>query len=102
MSAIKFDADKPMMSLLPFHALREVAKILTYGAAKYGAHNWRKGMEWSRLESAMLRHYDSYRRGDDIDAESGLPHLAHMVCNGLMLLTYQLDKIGTDDRFPEP
>lgn len=35
----KFDNDKPMMNLLPFEALEEVAKVLTYGANKYGKDN---------------------------------------------------------------
>lgn len=95
----KYDGDKPIMSLLPFEALREVAKILTFGAKKYDAHNWRKGMRWSRIESALLRHYERYAMGEDIDPESGLLHTAHLACNALFLLSYQLLKLGTDDRW---
>jgi hypothetical protein len=95
----KFDQEKPIISLLPFEALNEVAKILTYGKDKYGAHNWRKGMSWSRVESAMLRHYTAYARGENTDPESGLLHTAHMTANALFLLTYQLLGLGEDDRW---
>jgi hypothetical protein len=87
------------MSLLPFVALKEIAKILTFGKAKYGAWNWAAGMDWSRIESAMLRHYEAYARGEDYDEESELLHTAHMACNALFLLTYQLLEVGTDDRW---
>lgn len=96
--ATKHDSGKPRMSLIPFKALREVAKILTFGEMKYGVHNWRQGMDWSRLEDAMLRHYTAYQEGQDLDDESGLPHLAHMACCVLFLLTYYLDGLGKDDR----
>jgi hypothetical protein len=95
----KFDGEKPIMSLLPFVALKEIAKILTFGKDKYGSWNWAKGMDWSRVESAMLRHYEAYASGEDLDQESGLLHTAHMACNALFLLTYQLLDIGKDDRF---
>lgn len=29
-----------------------LADVLTYGASKYGAHNWREGIEASRLYGA--------------------------------------------------
>jgi len=95
----KFDEDKPKMSLLPFVALREIAKILNFGETRYGAWNWAKGMDWSRVESAMLRHYERYAMGEDVDPDSNLLHTAHMACNALFLLTYQLLDIGNDDRW---
>lgn len=95
----KFDQEKPLMSLLPFEALREVAEILTFGAVKYGHHNWRLGMKWSRIQDAMLRHYEAFARGEDFDPESGKLHTAHLACNALFLLTYQLLNIGEDDRW---
>ena len=97
----KFDNGKAPMSLLPFIALKEVAKVLAFGANRYGLWNWAHGMDWSRIESAMLRHYTQYASGEDYDAESSLLHTAHLACNSLFLLTYQLINIGTDDRFKQ-
>ena len=38
-------------------------------------------------------------RGEDLDPESKLPHLAHAICCFLMLLESQLNEYGTDDRW---
>ena len=35
MTGIKYDSKKPDYSLIPPHALDDVAKVLTYGAQKY-------------------------------------------------------------------
>lgn len=94
----KYDSSKPSLSLLPFEALTKVAEVLDHGATKYGPHNWREGTSWSRLESSLLRHYTAYQSGENYDPESGLLHLAHLACNALFLLTYQLNHLGTDDR----
>lgn len=95
----KFDSDKIRWDLLPMDALNEVAKILTFGYHKYGAHNWRGGMEWSRLYGATYRHLYQSIIGKDYDDESKLLHLAHAACNILFLIEYLLHNIGNDDRF---
>jgi len=95
---LKFDTGKPRMDLLPADALYEVAKILTGGAEKYAPWNWAKGMNWSRLEAAVLRHWRDYQKGNDIDEDSKQLALAHMACDILFLLEYTLKGWGTDDR----
>ena len=100
MEAIKHDHGKPRMDLLPPEALLEVAKVLTYGAGKYADNNYRLGMKHSRIVAALLRHLMLYQMGHEID-ESGLPHLAHMACNALMLLSLSLTGEGEDDRWVE-
>lgn len=97
--ALKFDSKKPPLDLLPFHALTEVAKVLDHGKKKYTAHNWRKGMDWSRFSSAALRHLFAWNNGEDNDLESDLNHLAHAACCILFLLEYNQLGLGTDDRY---
>lgn len=97
----KDDQAKPRTDLLPAGALLEVAKVLGSGADRYGADNWRKGMAWRRLIGALLRHVLAFSRGEDRDPDTGLPHLAHATCCALFLLTYQLEKLGQDDRAKE-
>ena len=41
MTGLKFDSEKPRMDLLPPKAIFEVAKVLGFGAEKYGPENWR-------------------------------------------------------------
>lgn len=89
------------MSLIPFTALRALGDVYTYGAQKYADHNWLKGMKWSRLQDAMLRHYERFAAGEDVDPETGLLHAAQMAWNAIGLLTYQILNIGEDDRWKE-
>lgn len=98
-AAVKNDAEKPPMDLVPYPAILEIAKVLGFGARKYAAHNWRKGMKWSRLIAAAERHIGAFKEGEDLDPESGLSHLAHLGCCVVFLLTYQVTNIGTDDRW---
>jgi Domain of unknown function (DUF5664) len=62
---MKHDGGKVRVDLLPFGALLEVAKVLTYGARKYDTDNWRQRMKWRRLIGASLRHVLAFcsRRG---------------------------------------
>lgn len=99
---VKFDEGKPSMSLLPSKPLVEVAKVLDYGKRKYAAHNWRQGIDYSRLYSATQRHLSSWNENEDIDDESKLNHLAHAACDILFLLEYELNKqkySKFDDRY---
>lgn len=96
---VKFDQNKPPVSLIPSNALIEESKILAYGAKKYDKHNWRKGMDWSRLIDATFRHLLAFSDGEDIDPESGLSHLAHARCSLGFLIEYQAKSLGTDDRW---
>jgi len=95
----KFDQGKPRTELFPPEGLVAVSQVLAFGAQKYGDHNWRAGMAWSRLAGAAARHLYSWIGGEDNDPESGLPHLAHAACNLLFLLAYAEKEHGTDDRY---
>lgn len=95
----KFDEGKPRMSLIPSRPLMLVAQVLTKGAIKYDAHNWRKGMEWSRLIDATLRHILAFKEGEDLDPETGLPHTTHAICGLLFLTEYMFTHKNKDDRY---
>lgn len=98
MEAIKYDANKPRMDLLPPEAILGLASILTYGADKYADRNWEQGMDWGRIYAAVLRHLLAYWSGEDLDPESGLPHIDHALCGIAFLSTYQKRNIGQDTR----
>lgn len=97
--AVKHDTGKVRLELLSVPAMEAIAEVMTFGAKKYAAHNWRKGFEWSRLFGAALRHLFAALRGEDKDPESGLPHLAHAGCCIMFLLEHYLCNLGTDDRY---
>lgn len=101
MEGYKLDEGKPRTDLLPAEALEEISKVLAFGAEKYPTDNWRLGMDWRRIYGSILRHLLAFERNEDIDKESGLPHLAHAGCGLLFLLWYYKKGKGNDDRYKE-
>ena len=81
----KHDQDKPMLNLIDPQAIEGLASVLTFGAKKYAADNWRDGISNSRLIASLLRHLFAIMRGEYTDPESGLPHIDHVGCNWMFL-----------------
>lgn len=69
-------------------ALRDEAAVFEYGAKKYAAWNWAKGMNWSVPIGCFARHALAVIGGEENDPESGLPHRGHMACNLRMLMLF--------------
>jgi hypothetical protein len=97
-SGARYNDGKPNFSLIPLSTLEDEAAVWTYGERKYAAWNWAKGMSWSIPLACALRHLSAWQRGEDIDKESGLPHLAHAMCNLRMLTLYSKTYKEGDDR----
>lgn len=94
----KDDKWKTMFSLIPARAEAEVAKVLTFGAAKYGRDNWRFLEDLKiRTMDAALRHISETRLGKKTDNESGLHPIAHAICELLFFLEHELDKNKKQD-----
>lgn len=98
MSATKHDGDKPRMDLIAPEALEGLGKVLAFGAKKYAARNWEKGMDWGRVYGAAMRHLNAWQSGQDTDPETGYSHLAHALCNIHFLIAYEAREVGNDDR----
>ena len=95
---LKFDGGKLRLDLVPTEAMTALAQILTDGAQKYGARSWERGMEWSRVYAALQRHLIAWWSGQDIDTESGHPHLWHVLTNAAFLAAYESRGVGIDNR----
>jgi hypothetical protein len=91
------DAGKLRFDLIPPEWPRELARVLSFGAAKYEDHGWEKGMEWSRMVASLQRHLNAWLSGEDFDAELGTHHLSQVAWNALALMTYQMRGIGTNN-----
>ena len=88
---IKYDGTKPKMNLLPPKAIVEVAKVLTFGAEKYGAENWKELEDLqNRYTAGALRHIFAHMDGEQLDPETGLSHMAHALCCLLFKLEIEL------------
>lgn len=108
---LRFNAGKPRLSFLPasfwqamggyvnVHMVRDIAAVLTFGAEKYAAHNWRTGGSWMKVADSALRHCLALLDGEENDPESGLPHLGHLGCNLVFLNEFAHNDVGNDDRF---
>lgn len=83
----KDDAGKPRWDLLPIGAVREVVRVLTHGADRYGDDNWRRVEDGRRrYYAAALRHLTSWWEGERADPDTGFSHLAHAASCLLFLL----------------
>ena len=94
---------KAPMHLIPPYALEQTAWVHKLGSEKYGPYNWRKtGVCATTYVSAIMRHLNAWRDGEDLDPESGISHIAHIASSCNILL--DAGHCGTlqDDRNKKP
>ncbi len=99
-NGMKADSGKVPLGLIDPYALTQIGWVLMHGADKYGAHNWRGGISYSRLIDASLRHLTAINAGENIDPETGLPHSAHLACCAIFLTWMMQFRPDMDDRWP--
>jgi len=90
---LKFDGGKLRWSLIPFSAVEDVVKVLTVGEKKYKKDNWKyvdNAVE--RYTDALFRHLSAWMKGEQLDKETGLSHLAHACTNILFLIWFGKNK----------
>jgi len=105
----KDDQGKLPMELIAPEMLFALATILKFGAEKYAARNWEKGMSWGRVFGALMRHMWAWWAGKgptsenflfgELDDETGCSHLWHAACCIMFLVAYEDRKVGKDDRY---
>jgi hypothetical protein len=98
----KDDSLKLRMELIPPEILVALGDILTFGAKKYGDRNWEKGMAWSRVFGACMRHLWAWWACERVDDETGRSHLWHAACCIAFLIAYEMRASGIDDRPASP
>ena len=92
----KYDQDKLQYTLIPPHALAEVARNLTIGLKKYKERdNWKKVPNAEqRYLDALYRHLEAHRKGEIYDPDSSVPdmyHLSAVIVNAMFLLEFMLN-----------
>lgn len=99
-TAERKNVGKAMISLVmeARHAITGCAFVLMNGIAKYSRGNWRKGLKWTETIDSMDRHKLAFVSGEDLDPESGLPHVDHILCNALFLAEHYRTHKELDDR----
>ena len=96
--ALSYNEGKNMLDLISPFVEEEVGRVLTYGAKKYSRFNNNNGMDWNKSIGSMMRHINAFRRGEDIDAESGCYHLAQAIVRATFILDYYKTYPQGDDR----
>lgn len=96
---INKDSGKLRVDLVAPEIIEAFARVSGQAAGeKYPERNWEKGMEWMRQYASAMRHLLKWAKGEDLDPETGLPHIEHALWRIGALVTYRDRGIGTDDR----
>lgn len=97
-----FGVKKPSFDAIPPVAILQLGRVMSFGKTKYGPMNWRaEAVSSSVYYNAALRHLLSWFDGDDLDPESGVPHLAHaMACMAILLDAQSCGKLNDDRPLP--
>lgn len=92
---------KVPFSTVPSNVTAEVGLAMLEGARKYGRHNYRvSGVSASVYYDAALRHLAQWWEGEDIDKDSGLPHVVKAIACLYVLRDAESQSMLTDDRPP--
>lgn len=85
--------DKLRWDLLPMEEIEDIVRVYHAGAKKYGPNTWQNldnGFE--RYRAAAARHIMAYLKGERMDKETNVHHLAAAAWNVITMLWY--DKHG--------
>jgi len=126
-TGLRFNTGKLKWSLVSWRALGPMVQVLMYGAHKYttfkrddgstvtgaqiskedakglevvtsGANNWKGGLKYTEVAESLKRHLFAFVEGEDVDGESGLLHIGHILCNAMFLSYMILFRKDLDDR----
>lgn len=87
---------------VPFTVVWELGVAMLEGAMKYGRHNYRvSGVRASIYVEAARGHIDCFWEGEDIDPDSGLPHIVKAMASLAVLRDAQIQGKYVDDRPPK-
>jgi len=99
--AERYNEGKVDWSQVDLTLLEPMIRVLMYGEKKYHKYNWKKGAPISELIGCLMRHLTSFMDGEDIDKESGQPHLGHAMSNLMMMINTMKNRKELDDRYEE-
>jgi len=99
--AIRFNKEKRQWTLVDFKTVEGMVEVLEFGTKKYAANNWKKGLKTTEISESLMRHLFAYLEGEDIDEESGLPHVDHIQCNAMFLAYTHKFKPEFDTRYKD-
>jgi len=81
--ALRYNSGKRKWSLVDFKSIEPMVEVLEFGAKKYAPDNWKKGLDKKEILESMMRHLTRLMDGELEDAESGISHMGHIMCNAM-------------------
>jgi hypothetical protein len=94
----KYDQGKLRYDLIPPIATKALAEVLTYGADKYAPNSWQLVPHAEqRYTAALMRHFEAFRAGEELDPETNLSHLSHCLANISFLLHFQQERLNASN-----
>lgn len=84
--------------LIPPGPLLALAEHFGTGAKKYADRNWELGYSWSLSFAALNRHLWAFWGGEDIDPETGSPHMVAVMWHSAVLLEFATTHPDFDNR----
>lgn len=96
----RYNDGKPALSYVfeARHALRNLAFVFMRGAVKYARSSWRKGYDQVELADSLGRHITDWMAGEDLDPETGLPHVDMALWNAFILSEMRSTRPDLDTR----
>lgn len=100
--ALREKLDTLPYDLIPYQEFSDsFSRVAEFGAGKYEAWNWSKGLSRVQLIGSLLRHSFAYLRGEERDKDSKLLHTDHILWNATVL-THNVHWDLEDARRVEP
>lgn len=81
--AVRHNQGKPRWSLVDHQSLESLVRVLEFGEEKYGRWNWKKGLDKTEILESLYRHLIALMDGQDLDEETGLHHIGHIMSNAM-------------------
>lgn len=97
-NALRYNTWKPQWSLVDFDSLEPMVRVLEYWMEKYtvwgvsGKDNWKKPMDKKKILDSMMRHLVRLMADEELDSESKLPHIGHLLCNAMFYSYHSKNK----------
>jgi hypothetical protein len=91
---LRYNEGKRKWSLVHFKSLEPMIEVLEFGAKKYAVDNWKKGFDQKEILESLQRHLAKLFDGEEIDSESGLHHIGHIMCNAMFYSYYIKNQKG--------
>jgi len=100
--ATRHNSGKPKISLIleAREALSGAATAMEIGAKNHGRGNWMagNGLPHTEVADSLARHLTAWLSGEDLDEDTGHPHVDFIFTNALFLSQLQKTRPNGDDR----